>query len=203
MRPTCDAGNAEPACFSRRAFYREHSKNWDPLANQGATIRPEVTWSRIVVKYADILKTFLDSHGVWHRFIVFDQPVKTVEQAARNVDVAKIAKSIVLVDSDQKPILGMLPAKNRINYKKVKMSLSVKDVRLAGDAEVLAYSGYPVGGVPPFSNIKRTLLDPGVLRNSTAIVGGGDVNKLVEVRTDDILSLVRPEIVDISTETKT
>jgi len=39
------------------------------------------------------LKAFLASRGVWHRFIEFEEPVKTVEQAARKVPVEKIAKS--------------------------------------------------------------------------------------------------------------
>ncbi len=39
------------------------------------------------------LKAFLDSKGTWHRFIVFDQPVKTVERAGGKVDVDRIAKN--------------------------------------------------------------------------------------------------------------
>ncbi len=149
---------------------------------------------------SEFLRAFLDSKDIWHRFIVFDEPVKTVEEAARKVDVDRIVKSIVMVDSNQRPLLVILPASNRISHKKVKAQLSVKDVRLAREAEVLAYSGYPVGGVPPFNRVKRAYLDRGVLRNNTSIVGGGDVNKLVELRTSDILRFVEPEVVDVSDE---
>ncbi len=96
-------------------------------------------------RYSEVLKAFLDSKGIWHRFIVFDQPVKTVEQAGRKVDADRIAKSIVMVASDQRPLLVILPAKNKISHRKVKTLLSVKDVRLAREAGVLAYSGYPAG----------------------------------------------------------
>jgi prolyl-tRNA editing enzyme YbaK/EbsC (Cys-tRNA(Pro) deacylase) len=41
-------------------------------------------------------------------------------------------------------------------------------------------------------------LDPQVLNKETAIVGGGDVNKLLEVGTKDIVAILRPIIVDIS-----
>ena len=71
-----------------------------------------------------------------------------------------------MVDSGQRPLLVILPAKNKISHRKVKMFLSVRDARLAREAEVLAYSGYPAGGVPPFNNVKRAFLDPGVLRNT-------------------------------------
>ena len=71
-------------------------------------------------RYFEVLKAFLDSKGIWHRFIVFAQPVKTVEQAGGKVDVDRIAKSIVMVDSDQRPLLVILPAKNKISHRKVK-----------------------------------------------------------------------------------
>ena len=148
--------------------------------------------------YSENLKNFLLTRDIWHRFIEFDEPVKTVEQAARKVDVEKIAKSIILVDSKNLPLIAILPAKSRISYKKLKTILEVKDVRLANETEVLRYSGYPVGGVPPFNNVERALLDPQVFKNTNAIVGGGDMNKLVELRTADIVEIVKPIIADLT-----
>jgi Cys-tRNA(Pro)/Cys-tRNA(Cys) deacylase len=154
------------------------------------------------LEYSELLRSFLVSHGIWHRFIEFDEPVKTVEQAARKVDVNQIAKSIVLVDSDKNPLLVILPANKRISYRKIKTLLSVKDVRLANEEEVLAFSGYPVGGVSPFNLLQRVLLDPKVLGNPTAIVGGGDINKLLELRTKDIVEIVKPTVADITSENR-
>ena len=152
--------------------------------------------------YSDRLRSFLLSHRIWHRFIEFDEPVKTVEQAARKVDVDQIIKSIVLVDSNNAPLLVILPAKNRISYKKIKALLSVKDVRLANEDEVLAYSGFPVGGVPPFNLLRRALVDKEVLKNPLSIAGGGDVNKLVELHTKDIIEILKPTIADLTHESR-
>jgi Cys-tRNA(Pro)/Cys-tRNA(Cys) deacylase len=135
---------------------------------------------------------------VWHRFIVFSEPVKTVEQAARKAQVEKIAKSIVMVDSNDDSILAIVPAKSKISHKKIKSLLAVRDVRLASPEEVLRRSGYPVGGVSPFNNISRVLLDPQVLKNETTIVGGGDIDKLLEIRTKDIVDILNPKIADIT-----
>ena len=134
---------------------------------------------------------------LWHRFIEFNEPVKTVEQAKQKVSIEKIAKSIVLVDYDGAPLLAIVPAKNRLRFAKIKKVLNVRDVRLATPEETLKYSGYAAGGVPPFNKIQRVLLDPLVLDNETSIVGGGNVNRLVEVRTQDIVSTLRPKIVNI------
>lgn len=148
--------------------------------------------------YSEKLKQFLTFNTVWHRFIAFTEPVKTVEQAAKKVQVEKIAKSIVMVDSNGDPLLAIVPAQRKVSYKRIKNMLGVKDVRLATADEVLRHSGYPVGGVPPFNNIKRVLLDSQVLRNETAIAGGGDVDKLIEVNTKDIVGILKPKIDDIS-----
>jgi len=148
--------------------------------------------------YSESLRTTLVSKGIWHRFIEFDEPVRTVEEAARKVSADRIIKSIVLVGSDKKPILAILPAKNRISYKKIKTLLNVKDVRLAQPDEVLEHSGYPVGGVPPFNKISRILLDPTVQRNARSIAGGGDPDKLVELETRDLLEFLDPIIADFS-----
>jgi prolyl-tRNA editing enzyme YbaK/EbsC (Cys-tRNA(Pro) deacylase) len=148
--------------------------------------------------YGENLKALLISHNLWHRFIEFSEPVKTVEQAGRKVQVEKVAKSIVMVDSNSEFLLAIVPAQSKVSHKKIKSLLAVRDVRLASPDEVLKYSGYPVGGVPPFNNIKRVLVDPQILRNETVIVGGGDVDKLVEVRTKDIVGFSKPRIADIS-----
>jgi len=148
--------------------------------------------------YSETLRTTLVSKSIWHRFIEFDEPVRTVEEAARQVPADRIIKSIVLIGSDKKPILAILPAKNRISYKKIKTLLKVKDVRLAQPGEVLEHSGYPVGGVPPFNKINRILLDPTVQRNAKSIAGGGDPDKLVELETRDIIEFLEPIVADFS-----
>ena len=148
--------------------------------------------------YGERLKLFLRSRNVWHRFIEFSEPVKTVEQAARKVQVERIAKSIVMLDSNGEPLLAIVPAQSKVSHRKIKALLAVKDVRLATPEEVLKHSGYPAGGVSPFNNINCVLLDPQVMKSETAIVGGGDVDKLVEIRTADIVNVLKPKIDDIS-----
>ena len=148
--------------------------------------------------YSEALRATLESKGIWHRFIEFEDPVRTVEEASRKVSADKIIKSIVMIGSDEKPILAILPANNKISYKKIKTLLKIKDVRLAQPGEVLEYSGYPVGGVPPFNRINRILLDPSVQRNTKSIAGGGDPDKLIELETKDIIEVLNPLISDFS-----
>jgi len=152
------------------------------------------------VDYGEKLGEYLASKDLWHRFIEFTDPVKTVEQAAQKVPVDQIAKSIVMIDSVGSPVVAIVPAKVKVSHRKIKALLNVKDVRLANREEVLSFSGYPAGGVPPFSDIKRVLVDKQLLEIETVIVGGGDVDKLVEVKTKDIIATLAPAVADISEE---
>jgi prolyl-tRNA editing enzyme YbaK/EbsC (Cys-tRNA(Pro) deacylase) len=124
--------------------------------------------------------------------------VKTVEQASKQVDAEKIVKSIVMVDLNGDPLLAIVPARSKVSHKKLKDLLDVRDVRLATPDEVLRHSGYPAGGVPPFNKIKRVIVDPQVLKNETAIVGGGDIDKLLEVKTKDIVDVSNAQVDDIT-----
>ena len=151
-----------------------------------------------MAKYSEKLTSFLTSRNVPHHMIEFAEPVKTVEQASRQVDANKIVKSIVMIDSNGNPLLALAPARNMVSHKKLKKLLDVNDVRLASYDEVLQTSGYPAGGVPPFNEIKRVIADPKILSHETIIVGGGDVDKLLEVRTKDVIEISNAQVVDIT-----
>jgi len=147
---------------------------------------------------SETLHDYLDSNGIWHRFIEFSDLVKTVEQSAKKVPVERIVKSIVMIASNGDPLLAIVRAGDKVSFRKIKRLLSIKDVRLASPEE--ATSGFPAGGVAPFTSITTVLLDPSVLTNQTCLVGGWDVNKLLEVMISDILEKVRPGIANIRDE---
>jgi prolyl-tRNA editing enzyme YbaK/EbsC (Cys-tRNA(Pro) deacylase) len=154
-----------------------------------------------MANYSETLVSLLKSRNVWHHLIEFGEPVKTVEQASRQVDAEKIVKSIVMIDSNGNPVLALVPARSMVSHKKLKKLLDVKDVRLAKSEEVLQFSGYPAGGVPPFNNVKRVIADPQILINERIVVGGGDIDKLLEVRSRDVVEVSNAQIFDITQST--
>ena len=151
-----------------------------------------------MTNYSKALTSFLTSRNVTHRLIEFDEPVKTVEQASRQVDAERIVKSIVMIDSNGNPLLALVPARSMVSHKKLKKLLDVRDIRLATYDEVLHFSGYPAGGVPPFNDIKHVIADPQILTHETIVVGGGDVDKLLEIGTRDVIEVSNAQIIDIT-----
>ena len=108
-----------------------------------------------------------------------------------------VAKSIVLVASDGQPALVILLGKDKIDLKKIKGILGVKDARLAVPKEVLEITGYEVGGVPPISVYGiRTIMDKGVAEKQEIVCGGGDAQRLMRIKVREILETVEGIIVE-------
>ena len=75
-----------------------------------------------------------------------------------------------------------------------------KRVRLASPEEVLAISGYKVGGMPPFGHRQPlpTLLDRRVLDLSEAFAGGGEENAIVRLDPRDIARFTSAGVMDLT-----
>ena len=146
------------------------------------------------------LAKFLSKKKVWFRLHEFEDETKTAIEAGEKIPLEMVVKSIVLVDSNQEPLLIILPALRKIDTKKVKKLLGVRDVRLATPQEVLEFSGYPVGAVPPVfhKKIKKFILDKEALKLEKVFAGGGETNKLIELRIQDIKRILNPLVAEVS-----
>jgi Cys-tRNA(Pro)/Cys-tRNA(Cys) deacylase len=145
------------------------------------------------------LSEFLKERKIWFKLHEFKEDVKTAVRAGKQVPFEKIVKSLVFIDSNNKPFVAILKASKKVVFKKLKKVLNVKDVRLAKPEEVLEYSGYEVGAVPPchWKNIQKVVMDLDTSRMDVVYAGGGDTNKLIEMKIEDIIKINKPIIADI------
>lgn len=146
------------------------------------------------------LTEFLKEKGIWFKLHEFDDEVKTVEDASKKVPLEKIVKTLVLIDSNGKPLIAILKADKKLSFKKVKKALNLKDVKLAKSEEVFEFSGYEVGAVPPcfWKGIERVIVDLETSKMKEVFAGGGEKNKLLEIKMEDLLKLNSPIIADVS-----
>jgi len=102
-------------------------------------------------------------------------PVRTVKEAARAVGVSedKVVKTIVVNCGDEFRAY-ILRGNKRLDLKSL-------GCRLATPEEVLAVTGYPVGGVPPVLNIP-VFIDEELLNEDYVYGGGGDDHSLLRFK---------------------
>jgi len=128
--------------------------------------------------------------------LVFERSVHTVKEAAKalNAKPSDFVKSVVLLSGDR-VIVAIVPGDERVSPKRVGEALGLPTPRLATPSEVLRYTGFPAGGVPPFGYPARVLIDPGVLEKEFVYGGGGSARSLLKIRPTE-LARVTNGIVD-------
>ena len=137
------------------------------------------------------LKNFLESNKISAEVFETKGEVHSAARAAVELgsdENEALVKSILLMDSNAKPLLVILLGSDKIDFQKIKLLLGVKDVRLASSEEVLEITGYEIGGVPPISIYGvRTIIDKHVSDKEKVVCGGGDKQHLMRIKINDII----------------
>jgi len=148
------------------------------------------------------VKKFIEEHDLDAKILQFDQPVRTVEEAAERskVDPSEIVKTIILI-ADDRPIAAIIQGNKKIDLEKLRKVLNANYVRLAKPSEVLKLLGIGIGAVSPLLNSMkriRCIIDEKVLMMKKVLAGGGSEKTLVLIRPEDLAEILKPIIADVS-----
>jgi len=148
------------------------------------------------------VREFAAANGLRARVLAMPENTHTAEEAARalGTDLKHIAKSLLAHLSDGRFVLCILRGDQRLDRKKLCRAAGAKHMSLAKADDVLRVTGYPVGAVPPFP-LKTDVpayIDPKVLEVDVVYCGGGDVDALLEVPTEELARITRSMPVDLA-----
>ncbi len=145
------------------------------------------------------IKKLLNKNNIEYQLLEHEE-VRTSEQAARirGVDLKTGAKAMV-IKTKENYYLIVLPADKRIDFKKVKNLLEVKEIRFATEQEAENLTKVKMGSVPPFGNILKlkTYFDKGILEIDKVNFNPGSKRHSIQMSAKDLISLVKPEIVEV------
>lgn len=138
--------------------------------------------------------------GIEVEVLEFDDTVETVEKASRvsGEPANRIAKT-VLLKGGSGYLVVVARGDRRIDYGKVARLLGHR-ATLADVADVKKVLGVEPGALTPISSAVKSLrviLDPAILELDYVLCGSGALNKLYRVKARDLVSYLKPEIVDI------
>ena len=148
------------------------------------------------------LEDYLKSQGVWHRFIPKPETVHTADAArVSGIELQKITKNLVFRVDDREYTLLIVPGDRKVDLKRAAESLGAKKISLVPFDKSEAISGYPPGGTPSVGHRTemRVVLDKSLQDFETIYCGGGTRDKLLELRTEDVIRLTSAVIAGIST----
>jgi len=127
------------------------------------------------------------------------QPVYTAPQMAEYLGTSeqRIAKSMVLKQSDSVYVLVVLPGRLKIDFTRLATVLGVQNVSLAPVAEAEGIAKCSVGSVHPFGNLLhlKTYFDRHLLDFDYVFFNPGVHTKSIKINTTDLVRLVNPTII--------
>ncbi len=131
--------------------------------------------------------------------VTLDDSTRTSQIAADALgcSVSQIAKSIVFVDGGA--VVVVISGDKRVDSKEISRLLGEK-VRIAHADEVRKYTGYVIGGVPPFPHVGdvRVLLDSSLSRFEEVWASAETPNSVMKISVDAIMELVGGDFVDVA-----
>lgn len=142
------------------------------------------------------LLTILSNHNIPHTPHYFTESVHSVAEAQEQTGGKdhEMIKNVCCVTKDGRLLIVVLPGKARLDFKALK-AVCGSAISMAKPDQVLAQTGFEVGGVPSFG-IEGVLyfIDEEVLASERIFTSGGDALSLIEVSPKDMLELEEYQI---------
>ncbi|MEM2929095.1 MAG: aminoacyl-tRNA deacylase [Nitrososphaerota archaeon] len=147
------------------------------------------------------LESYLKQNNVWYRFISKLETIHTADAAkVAGIELNRVTKNLVCETNEGKYVLLIIPGDKKVDLKKASEILKVKKVYLIPFDKAEEISGYPPGGTPSVGHKTKmkVIIDKSVLIYETVYCGGGSRDKLLELKTSDIIRLNNAIIADIT-----
>ena len=149
------------------------------------------------------LQNFLEENKIWHHFINKPETIHTKDASlSSGIKLHQLTKSLVLLDQDKKAILAIIPGDCKLSLSKVKIFLGIKKLQLVPFEQAQNYSGYLPGATPMiYHKVKmKVVLDKKLLEYESIYGGGGSRDRLLELKTNDVIRLNSAIVEDICEE---
>ncbi len=147
------------------------------------------------------LEQFLVKNKLWYRFIEKPETIHTADAAkVAGINLNQLTKSLVLISNEKKLVMAVIPGNCRLEIPAIERLLGIKKLNLVPFNEAEKYSGYLPGATPPVGHRRKmeVVIDRKLLEYETIFGGGGDRDRLVELKTEDVIELNKAKIADIS-----
>jgi Ala-tRNA(Pro) deacylase len=147
------------------------------------------------------LKDFLDSENVKYVVIFHSRTFTAQETAAcAHISGKELAKTVMVV-TDGKMAMAVLPAPEHVDLGLIKSVSGANEVKLATEEEFKGqFPQCEVGAMPPFGNLygMEVYVDEALSEDKMIAFNAGSHVELIELSYQDFERLVKPKIVRIS-----
>jgi Cys-tRNA(Pro)/Cys-tRNA(Cys) deacylase len=146
----------------------------------------------------------LEAQGVPYRLLPHDEPVYTVEAAARQrgVKQEEMVKSILLRDKDRHYVMACVTGEARLDTKAVRVHLPAgwKRLTFATAGEIAEITGFEMGAVAPLGLAADipVIFDEAISRRTQVNISSGDPLAGLELDPADLIRLAQAKLAPIA-----
>lgn len=122
----------------------------------------------------------------------FDRTTRTAEDAAREIgtEVARIVKSLVFIAGGD-PVVALCSGPTRVDEALLAAAIGAATVRRATAHEAKTFTGYAIGGVPPFAHSTpcRVIADRALLSFEEVWAAAGLPDAVFAIAPSDLVRI--------------
>ncbi|MCK5504601.1 MAG: YbaK/EbsC family protein [Thermodesulfovibrionia bacterium] len=149
------------------------------------------------------IRAFLDSNNVKY-VIIKHSPAYTAQEIAASAHVSgkELAKT-VMVKINGKMTMAVLPATYKVDFNLLKKASGADKVELAPEEEFKdMFPECDIGAMPPFGNLygAEVFVDKILTRDKEIAFNAGSHTELIKLAYKDFESLVKPKVVQLSSQ---
>ncbi|WP_306323576.1 MULTISPECIES: YbaK/EbsC family protein [unclassified Streptomyces] len=130
----------------------------------------------------------------------FPEATRTAQEAAAAIgcELSQICKSLIFA-ADGVPVLVLMDGSSRVDLDLVREELGAEKVTRAKADVVREFTGYAIGGVPPFGHVNKTrvLADRSLLNHDTVWAAAGNPYAVFPMEPKELVSHAGAALVDV------
>ncbi|BDV41840.1 hypothetical protein GURASL_07630 [Geotalea uraniireducens] len=140
---------------------------------------------------AERLRAWMAANHVQGDHLSFAESCHSVAEAAAAAGISPedLVKSICMIADNGMLLVAIVKGEDRASARRLGQAAGCPMPRLATPTEMLAATGYPCGGTPPFGFAARFFIDERVFDREIVYGGGGTATTLVRIAPRELQRL--------------
>jgi Ala-tRNA(Pro) deacylase len=148
------------------------------------------------------VKDYLDKAKVKYKVLEHDTAYTAQEVAAATHVKGKELVKAVMVKTDGKMLMVVMPSTRKLDFELLKKTLKAKDTALASEEEFgPLFPDCEVGAMPPMGNLYKVdvIADESLADDEEIVFRAGTHHDIIKISYDDFQKLEKPKLAKITT----
>jgi Cys-tRNA(Pro) deacylase len=148
---------------------------------------------------------FLKTHGIAfteHSYEYVEHGGTTVSAESLGVPEHEVVKTLVMQDERAKPLIVLMHGDRKVSTKNLARQAGRKSIEPCRPEVAQRHTGYQVGGTSPFGTRKPLpiYMEKSIAALPAIYINGGRRGLLVKIRTEELVSVLKPRLVEVALE---